>query len=275
MRGDRTLPPRKRCTGNVRAAPFVLTPGIVRRVIELMPVASGDERACVDKNTEITRLDSSHAAPNNDNGQRGLSPIRRAEIEAEARMRTGVGAAIAREIGRQKTERGAQAVAEPAPAPAIQSVPPEPVLGSRAAASLNGSAAQQVAPAHLEAAPLPKSQDGGDEPTEVAGAQPVPIAVAVAAEVAETSRRRWVARKFGGGVGNPLSASTGRDPDTAFDTHERELRRIDLRPAIKTGEHAERRAVQRAAEEAKARRREMIVAAAEKLRRRRESEVDL
>ena len=341
--------PRQRCTGNLRAAPFAITPSLVARMLELTPARSVIPAP---PEPEITRFDPSHGAAANENGAPKISAIRAAELEAEVRMRTGVGAAIAREIARLRAERGGgqasfetppaaapqdERSAEPAPAAVPQPFVPEPVLGSRAPESRNGTGAQPVAPAFVDEAQHCHSLASADEHTDAAGAQPPPpepkaskprlgsreraaaaqpftsrsrhpveksgrevdgargdvsrstpvleasppfsLAASIAAETAIAADRRRVARKFGGGVGNPLPASTGGGPDTwpdtAFDAHERELRRIDTRPAIKTSDPAERRAARRAAEEAKARRLGMIVAAAEKLRRRRESEVDL
>lgn len=262
--------------------------------------------------------------------QPALSPIRRAEIAADARMRASVSAAMDREHARQMAEWAAmrpvpkrvappslrpapfaltpalvaKVIGSPAPAKGSVEVPISPMKlvdrprqpenptrpstwrkrrnawndpvethdGIPSELSAPSTCSRRTessrAPAAIDEAQHCHSLTSADGHTEADGA---PVSEAVAAECAERASRRAVARKTGCGVGKPLALS-----DLSFDqdAHESELRKIDRRPAIKTGEHAERRARQRAAEENKARRREMIAAAAEKLRLR-QSEVVL
>lgn len=293
--------PRKRCSGNLRAAPFAITPSLVARMLEIAPRPA--QPAPSEENP--TRPSTWKRPRSLAYSDTRLSPIRRAEIDAEVQMRTGVGAAMACEIARQLVENGRgeasfetppaaapqdERSADPAPAitpppaPTDFTVDPivrdgrivdfnvirsEPRLGSRAPEPLNGTGTQPIAPVHVDEAQHCHSLVSADEHTGVAGAPSVPVAAAIAAEVAQTAARRRVARRCGGGAGDPLPVRFNADQaDITVDAHERELRRIDRRPAIKTGEHAERRAAQRAAEQARAQRLELIRAAAEKLRNR-------
>ena len=227
--------------GNLKPAPFALTPAVVAKAIGL-PVAA-----------------------------KGLVDIPIAPVMLVPRQAREDRRPRSSEDPTRPTTWSDQAEAANDVAGSIQPIPSEPRLGSRA-------------PALLDEAQHCHSLTSADEHTEDAGAQqitsrsrhpvqksghdvdgarggvsrsmPVPeaspptsLADQVAAECAEIATRWHVARKFGGGVGKLLAL-----PDVAFDqdAHESELARIERRPPIRISNQAERRAAERAREDAKA-----------------------